>query len=945
MPIGIYSLEIIDNTNCVVVESIDISPNINPIVIDSLIITYSSCFGIDDAQIEILSSGGQAPFTFSNSNGLTIFPNPVFGMLAPNTYGIRAIDGNGCFDDTSITLSYPGELEIDSTVFTHISCFGLDDGAVQNIQFVGGTGPFEFSIDGNTTQSYMQFSGLDLGPHTVEVFDINNCASSDIIIIVEPTLFEVETTVSDWNNYQIMCNGDFSGYVNIESSGGTTPYFSDNTIFWNTLEIDSILPGYFDVIVQDANGCTYQDSILFQEPSPIQHNFITTHINCAELNNGSVIDSVYGGVGSSTTYSYLWLSGDTTYSLDNLSTGTFKIIVTDENGCVDTGTVIINDDNVFQADEGTIVNVGCFDDCDGELNVAVSGGIPFTGSSSYNYLWNDFLGQTLETAFGLCVDSSLSTVYSCIVSDAVGCSDTVYFTLTQPAELQVDVLITSPISCNGLSDGKLKANVTGGEFAYSYTWSNGVTFNGGTSSLISNLPLGTYKVIVEDANTCRDTFEIYLGEPSLVGISIDHYDITCFGDNDGKIEVLGAGGTSFESTYSYTLYSGTTIISSVLNYESGSLSQTPFVFSNLEPGNYYVIVEDRNMCSATSLSVEITEPFEPLTVLVDSVNETCLYNDGIIIIKPQGGSQSFSYFINGAPTLNNSNIIGGNPPGLYTIQVLDTRGCEINDVTFIKDYRNIFLPDTVSSIDTIICLGQSIVIDVDESSELTYSWNDGVETGDRIIIPEIILPYGKIDSIVYTLTIIDANNCSQENIVTVHLNSIDPMLESEPGVVYGDFPVVLAGDDINLYSENNNVVEFIWQWSSNSITNTIGSITIQELSKTEWYYLNVKDNDGCLGYDSIKVVVGVKPYEAFTPNGDNINDTWTPLDIRSYENSSVQVFNRWGGLVFESSGSNYPVNGWDGTNEGDELPVGTYYYIIDLNTGDEPQTGPITIIR
>ena len=91
--------------------------------------------------------------------------------------------------------------------------------------------------------------------------------------------------------------------------------------------------------------------------------------------------------------------------------------------------------------------------------------------------------------------------------------------------------------------------------------------------------------------------------------------------------------------------------------------------------------------------------------------------------------------------------------------------------------------------------------------------------------------------------------------------------------------------------------------------------------------------------------MGVKPYEAITPNGDLINDTWTPLNIGSYENALVQVFNRWGGLVFESSGSNYPVNGWDGTNEGKELAVGTYYYIIDLNTGDEPQTGPITIIR
>ncbi len=59
----------------------------------------------------------------------------------------------------------------------------------------------------------------------------------------------------------------------------------------------------------------------------------------------------------------------------------------------------------------------------------------------------------------------------------------------------------------------------------------------------------------------------------------------------------------------------------------------------------------------------------------------------------------------------------------------------------------------------------------------------------------------------------------------------------------------------------------------------------------------------------------------------------------------MQVFNRWGGLVFESKGGDSYTNPWDGTNEGKELAVGTYYYIIDLNTGDAPQTGPITIIR
>jgi len=517
--------------------------------------------------------------------------------------------------------------------------------------------------------------------------------------------------------------------------------------------------------------------------------------------------------------------------------------------------------------------------------------------------------------------------------------------------LKVDISIISPISCNGKEDGKLNANVTGGEepgSGYIYTWSNG-----DITSQISDLSLGIYKVIVEDANMCSDTFEIYLSEPDSMKISIEEFDISCFGNDSGYVEVLASGGNSFEATYSYTLYSGAVIVDAVIDHEAGSISQTPFTFTNLSPGNYYVIAKDRIGCDVTSLSVEITEPFEPLTLLVDTVDETCSIGDGIIRMFPEGGSQSFNYYvedINGTQingTQTNSNIIDSLEPGWYYITVTDTRGCKINDSTFIKDFRKIFLPDALINIDTTICLGQSISIDVDERPELIYTWNDGVETGDRIIMPEVILAYGADETLTYTLTITDtslAATCSHKNDVVVHLNSIDPMLETDPAVEYGVYAIVLAGNPINLFSENNDVIEYTWQWTNDTITNTNASITIQAISETDWYYLKVKDPDGCLGYDSVYVVVGVKPYEAITPNNDGFNDTWTPLDIRSYQNALVQVFNRWGGLVFESlGGNNYQP--WDGTNKGKELAVGTYYYIIDLNTGDEPQTGPVTIIR
>ena len=75
-----------------------------------------------------------------------------------------------------------------------------------------------------------------------------------------------------------------------------------------------------------------------------------------------------------------------------------------------------------------------------------------------------------------------------------------------------------------------------------------------------------------------------------------------------------------------------------------------------------------------------------------------------------------------------------------------------------------------------------------------------------------------------------------------------------------------------------------------------------------------------------------------------MNDVWEIIDIENYPAATVKVFNRWGEIVHQCSGGNAYV-AWDGTYESELLPVGTYYYVIDLNNNEEAQTGPITIIR
>jgi gliding motility-associated-like protein len=81
---------------------------------------------------------------------------------------------------------------------------------------------------------------------------------------------------------------------------------------------------------------------------------------------------------------------------------------------------------------------------------------------------------------------------------------------------------------------------------------------------------------------------------------------------------------------------------------------------------------------------------------------------------------------------------------------------------------------------------------------------------------------------------------------------------------------------------------------------------------------------------------------AFTPNGDGINDTWDIQKINNYPDCSVQVFNRYGLLVFSSIGYSIP---WDGIYKGSELPTGTYYYIINLYAGIPVLSGFVVIIR
>ena len=123
---------------------------------------------------------------------------------------------------------------------------------------------------------------------------------------------------------------------------------------------------------------------------------------------------------------------------------------------------------------------------------------------------------------------------------------------------------------------------------------------------------------------------------------------------------------------------------------------------------------------------------------------------------------------------------------------------------------------------------------------------------------------------------------------------------------------------------------YVWS-PATGLNNPNVATPIATPTKTTTYQVTVTTEDGCTATDEVTITVipRVQPVNTFSPNGDNINDTWEIKNIENYPNATVEVFNRWGNQVFKSD-VRLPAT-WDGTHKGSALPLATYYYIIRLD--------------
>ena len=628
---GTYSVTVTDANGCTKTTSVTISDP-TPIVLASTVENVK-CKGGKDGSINLMVSGGTAPYTFNWDNAPDV-EDPT--GLSAGTYNVTVTDANGCTKTTSVTIGEPLQLVLTSTV-VNVKCNGGNDGSI-NLTVSGGTAPYSFNWD--NAPDIEDPSGLAAGTYNVTVTDANGCKNTTTATINQPTLLNLSSTVVN-----VKCNGGNDGSITLTVSGGTAPYSFNWDNAPDVEDPSGLAAGTYNVTVTDANGCTKTGSAAINQPNPIAITSTLSNVKCNGGTDGSINLTVSGGTAP---YSFNWDNAPDVEDPSGLAAGNYNVTVTDANGCSKTASATINEPTQIVLTL-TSVNVKCNGGKDGSINLTVSG-----GTAPYSFNWDN--APDVEDPSGLAAGT-----YNVTVTDTNGCKKTTSLTITEPTTININALVSN-IKCNGGKDGSIDLTVTGGTAPYSYNWDNAPDIEDP-----SGLGTGTYTVTVTDVMGCTKSASVVITQPLPLSVTTVVTNVKCNGANDGSITTTVTGGTA---PYTY-------------NWDNAPDVKDP---SGLAAGIYNLTVTDANGCTKTS-SATISQS-QILSLTANIKNVSCKGGkDGAISLVVSGGIAPYTFDWDNAPDVQNPT---GLMAGTYTVIVTDKNGC------FVKFTFNVTEPEKIT---------------------------------------------------------------------------------------------------------------------------------------------------------------------------------------------------------------------------------------------------------
>lgn len=705
---GTYSLEVTDanynnatqkNTCALLNQSFTIKQPVG--------ISYTkkevNCFGGNDGYITLTAQGGTPPYQYQyalqggNYTKWTAFTKPVkISSLSEGKYIIQVKDATGTFavkngkkNTPTVQITQPSEaFQLNPTIIK-AKGYGRTDGKMI-LKVTGGTKPYTFQIrKGSTTGTILSqhisttskkdefiiiADSLSADNYYVTVKDAKydtatstteTCGIIDKkLYVAQPNPLQVTYnelkkiscnrnnggTIIDSNNNKIPDNAE-DGLVEITTKGGVKPYkYSwtfDNTpiTLIDQTSINNTTHGTYKVKVTDRYDNSTDLTINVVEPTKLTVKATGLIKDCKTPNSGYAEAIVTGGTGN---YTYAWNTNQTTQKIENVSNGTYTVIVQDEKKCTLEDTIVLGNNPKVTVSAKNTTGYGR---SDGEISFVVTGGKPNDdGTYIFDIRKNPktraAITENITTtvkedgSFVVKVTNLLSDAYFINVKDAnfsnaTSCGVEETITVKQPDPLKITYEELKGISCNqnnggkivdtnnntipdNAEDGIINTTTVGGTTPYTYQWffnDTSITLDDPTN--IDKARHGTYKVIVKDTYSNTDTLIINVIEPPKLTLKAQGKINNCGISNSAYAEAIVTGGTGLY-TYSWNNGENTQKITNIPN-----------------SGTYTVIMNDEKKCTLEDTVVLGNNP-----IIKASSEKTTGYgrSDGAISFVITGGT-------------------------------------------------------------------------------------------------------------------------------------------------------------------------------------------------------------------------------------------------------------------------------------------------------------------
>jgi len=692
IPAGTYTVTITDAVGCAISDTVVVDNNYS--FSTSSTINNENC-GNTDGAIDLTVVGGATPFTYAWSNSATT--EDINGITAGN-YMVTTTDASGCAKVDSFTVSNTFTFTTSANI-TDENC-GNTNGSI-DLTTTGGTAPFTFVWSNGTSNE--DLANVSAGTYTVTSTDGSGCSVIDTFTVGSSSAFTISSNLTDDN-----CN-TATGAIDITTNGGSTPF----TFAWSngttTEDVSALNMGNYSVTITDASGCALVDTFTIVNTTTFTLSGITTADSCS-LGSGIVDVTTVGGA---TPFNYSWSNGAISEDLASVTAGAYTITVSDNNGCTDVATFVVNSTASFVS-SAVVSNDSCGLGT-GAIDVTIGNGIPCCSytldlTDSFNDGWDGAsidvevngvmfanvtinAGGSASEVIPVCDGDLLSLTYnsggfenehSYILFDANG--DSIFGAVGPPT---AGLVYNAAAICPSTSPSVV------------FDWSSGAT-----TEDISNLNPGTYTVIMTDAvGNCSkvDTFTV-LGTSTFTAVGVVN-DENC-GAADGAIDISVAGGIS-----PYTFV-----------WNNGATTED---LSGLITGNYSVTITDAGGCSENkNFTVNNITTYSYSSVFS---NDSCGLNNGSIDITLVGGTAPFTIvWSNGETTEDIVNLSSGS----YNVTITDASGCILTDTFAIINATNFTATGVASDASCTSCTDGAIDVTTAGDAPFTYTWSNGDVTED-----------------------------------------------------------------------------------------------------------------------------------------------------------------------------------------------------------------------